>query len=115
MRFTKAVNRFRELSRADRLTLLQALCLIPAIHILVYRFGFRRTVALVPRFNDTQPNSLDKDNLSSAVRVTHLVRLASRRGLVYGNCLSQSLTLWWLLRRKGIASDLRIGVRKEEE
>lgn len=29
------------------------------------------------------------------------------------NCLEQSLTLWWLLRRRGIPADLRIGVRKD--
>jgi hypothetical protein len=30
-----------------------------------------------------------------------------------GNCLSQSLTLLWLLRRQGLQGDLRIGVRRE--
>ena len=29
------------------------------------------------------------------------------------NCLEQSLALWWLLRRRGIPADLRIGVRKD--
>lgn len=28
------------------------------------------------------------------------------------NCLEQSLVLWWLLRRRGIAADLKIGARK---
>jgi hypothetical protein len=29
------------------------------------------------------------------------------------NCLEQSLVLWWLLRRRRIAADLKIGARKE--
>jgi hypothetical protein len=28
-------------------------------------------------------------------------------------CLPRSLTLWWLLRRRGIESELRLGVRKD--
>ena len=43
-----------------------------------------------------------------------LVRVASTHGLVRGNCLAQSLTLWWLLRRQGISTELRIGVRKQQ-
>jgi Transglutaminase-like superfamily len=30
-------------------------------------------------------------------------------------CLPRSLTLWWLLRRRGVASELRIGVRRDGE
>jgi hypothetical protein len=28
-----------------------------------------------------------------------------------GNCLSRSLTLWWLLRQQGLEGTLRIGTR----
>ena len=31
------------------------------------------------------------------------------------NCLEQSLVLCWLLRRRGIAADLRIGARKDSD
>jgi hypothetical protein len=30
-------------------------------------------------------------------------------------CLPRSITLWWLLRRRGIATELQIGVRKNGE
>ena len=42
-----------------------------------------------------------------------LVRAAARHCPYYTTCLPQSLTLWWLLRRQGIESDLRFGARKE--
>jgi hypothetical protein len=32
---------------------------------------------------------------------------------VGGNCLARSLVLWWLLKRRGIDSQIRLGVRKE--
>ncbi len=44
-----------------------------------------------------------------------MVNAADRRGLVHPSCLAKSLTLWWLLARQGIPSQLRIGIRKEEE
>ncbi len=39
---------------------------------------------------------------------------AARHLPVETNCLDRALTLWWLLRRRGIAADLRIGGRKED-
>jgi hypothetical protein len=44
-----------------------------------------------------------------------MVRAAARYGIGQPNCLKVSLALWWLLARQGIASDLRVGVRKDGE
>jgi len=53
-------------------------------------------------------------DLAAEVRRTRrFTALAAERGPLAGTCLSRSLTLWWLLRRRGIRTDLRIGVRKE--
>ncbi|MGH9739876.1 MAG: lasso peptide biosynthesis B2 protein [Candidatus Acidiferrales bacterium] len=38
---------------------------------------------------------------------------AARHVPISANCLECSLTLWWLLRRRGIAAELCIGGRKE--
>jgi len=40
-----------------------------------------------------------------------MVRIAAEHGFLRVNCLERSLTLWWLLGRRGIESQLRIGVR----
>jgi Transglutaminase-like superfamily len=45
-------------------------------------------------------------------QTARMVRAAADHGPFHGNCLRQSLALWWLLRRQGIDSELRIGVRK---
>ena len=37
---------------------------------------------------------------------------AARYSFVRYTCLERSLALWWLLRRQGIASSVRIGTRK---
>jgi hypothetical protein len=45
-------------------------------------------------------------------RERRLVRIASRRHFYPMTCLRRSLTLQWLLARRGIATELRIGVKK---
>jgi hypothetical protein len=42
-----------------------------------------------------------------------MVRAAAAHGPFKANCLQQSVTLWWLLRRRGLEGELRIGTRKE--
>src|SRR5262245_1993695 len=104
MALSKVLTRFRHLSGAERAIALQALVLLPTIHVLLRLIGFRRAIALMQRFNLRQSNSPTNESNVWAWSIAQLVRSAARRGVVHGNCLSQSLTLWWLLRRHGIAS-----------
>jgi hypothetical protein len=46
-------------------------------------------------------------------RLDRLVRIAARRHLYPMTCLRRSLVLQWLLRRAGIPSELKLGVRRE--
>ena len=50
-----------------------------------------------------------------AALTARMVRAVWRSGIGHPNCLNASLALWWLLARQGIASDLRVGVRKDGE
>ena len=54
-------------------------------------------------------------NSPLAVLFVRLVRAANSHSVRPAACLSRSLTLWWLLRRRGIESQLRLGVRKGEQ
>jgi len=47
-----------------------------------------------------------------AEQVCRMVLAAGRHSLLQSTCLERSLTLWWLLARRGISSQLRIGARK---
>jgi Transglutaminase-like superfamily len=51
---------------------------------------------------------------AQAREVARLESAAAQRLPWRTNCLEQSLVLWWLLRRRGIAAELRIGARKQE-
>jgi transglutaminase superfamily protein len=75
--------------------------------------GFRRWKSALEW---TVPHNLEVATANlSPNEVGNIVRMeaAAARNLFFStNCLEQSLVLWWLLRRRGIAADLRIGARK---
>jgi hypothetical protein len=54
------------------------------------------------------------DEAGTVQRVQRLVDIAARNHLYPMGCLRRSLVLQRLLGRRGIATELRIGVRKEE-
>jgi hypothetical protein len=80
--------------------------------------GFRRWKSalahLAPSANATarQQNASQRE---SAEVIARMAAAAARNVFFRTNCLEQSLVLWWLLRRRGIAAELRIGARKEFE
>jgi hypothetical protein len=55
-----------------------------------------------------------EDDQRLAANVARLVGLAARHGLPRSSCLPRSLTLWRLLRSRGIEARLRFGVRTED-
>ena len=50
-------------------------------------------------------------SLDELTRLGYLVNSAAHHVLPAGNCLTRSLYLQWLLRRRGVPTDLRIGVQ----
>jgi hypothetical protein len=102
------------LSWPERCSLFQALVLIPTLASAVRLVGLRRTYAVLMRLAP-RPAGQGTLPLPGEARIRQLARMvsaAARHGPYRGNCLSRSLALWWMLRREGIASDLRLGVRK---
>lgn len=93
--------------------LLQTSTLVPLTALSLRLFGFRRTYnglnALARR---TSGVCNRPDTYIEQVRAR--IKWIKRRGFYRGNCLSRSLTLWFLLQRQGIETNMRIGTRKQE-
>jgi hypothetical protein len=53
-----------------------------------------------------------RDHAARVAQTVRMVRAAAHYGFGRRTCLQKSLTLWWLLRRQGISSNLRLGARK---
>jgi hypothetical protein len=110
------LRRFSLLERSAQRVFLRAIVLLPLVSLSLRWRGFRVTQAALERF--LSPAGLEKDSEAASRRAAlsaHMINVADRHGLVHPSCLVKSLTLWWLLGREGIRSDLRIGIRKENE
>jgi hypothetical protein len=108
-------SRYWRLSALERGLLWRALVLLPLTTIALRVLGFRRWHAALARLGSAEFSSAAvpaRSPTEKAQLTTRLVQVASREGLCRTNCLEQSVVLWWLLRRQGISSDLRIGVCK---
>lgn len=109
-------RKLRQLSRFERRMLLKAVLLLPVIGIALRLFGFKRLQSIMIRLTlETKILSLvPKETLPDVKKTARMTRIAAVYGPYRGKCLEQSLALWYLLRRQGIKSDLRIGARKEK-
>jgi hypothetical protein len=111
----KQIRRFSALERPARGLFLRASVLLPLISISLQWRGFCKTKASLQQFLSV-PNGLQNpDAQAHAALTAQMVRAAGHYGIGQPNCLEVSLALWWLLARQGIASDLRVGVRKDGE
>ena len=80
--------------------------------------GFRRwrnVLAWPTPPPNTTARQADASQREAAELIARMAAAAARDFFFATNCLEQSLVLWWLLRRHGIAAELRIGARKEFE
>jgi len=110
------LRRFSALPRAAKLDFAQSVLLLPLIRLSLRLRGFRttqRTLQLwVGRSVAALPETAAADETK---RVCGVVSAAARYSFLQSTCLERSLALWWLLARRGIPAQLRIGARKSGE
>jgi len=99
-----------------RRIVLEAACGLLATRAILHLAGFRRWKVAIEWLTPVPPNGnppVGQPEVEFAHAITRWQAAAARHLPVRTNCLDRSLTLWWLLRRRGVASELRIGGRKE--
>ncbi len=104
------LRRFFALSANERGMLLAALGGLPLVAAGTRLFGYRRMRTLLGRAH-ARSLSRSKSSGREAERVARMVTLAAIHGPVRGTCLSRALLLWRMLVRRGIAAEIRFGVR----
>ena len=109
--------RFRGLSGRQRQDFFLGLLLLPVATVWLSVFKFRSVQhTLEKKYGAVSAKKRDDDtSFAEAHAVARMVNAAARRGIVRGNCLSRSIVLWWLLLRRAIPAQMRIGVRKSGE
>lgn len=80
------------------------------LHLLALRHTRRLLTCLIPK-QPGYPVGPDQA-MAYAQRVRKLAWKAVRHLPLDASCLRQSVLIWWFLRRRGLAAELRIGIDK---
>jgi hypothetical protein len=109
------LRRWRALPWSDRFSLILMMSLgLPAMSLSLRLFGYVRSREWLERRSVAhplqEPTSADLDR---AENLAMLANVAGRNGPVQATCLRQSLLIYYLLRRRKLKPELKIGVRKE--
>lgn len=109
------VRGWLRLSRSQRMRLIAMMAALPLIAMALQVFGYRRTrIWLEQRSHRPGARRADASDLTDAQELANIASIAGRHGAIQATCLRQSLLLHWLLRRRGLDPQLRLGVRKHE-
>lgn len=114
------LQRFKNLEAPAQGLFLRAWIMLPLVAASLRMRGFGATQRSLQRsiLNATRSAVQGPSGELAAVDdsrvplIARMVAAAARRSALQADCLERSLTLWWLLGRQGIASQLRIGTRK---
>ena len=111
----RELAKLRALTGAERRLLLVCLVATPVVAAGLALFGFRRVHTVMAR--RSRPRSARFPTAQAAEArarsAANVVAIAAGRGPVRATCLRRSLLLWWLLKRDGIETVVRVGVNRD--
>jgi hypothetical protein len=105
---------FVQLTWQERWLLFQSFVFLALIAAGLHLMNFQRLRSLLLRFSSVSSDVCGDAALEQAFATSRLVQAAASRMHFNITCLARSTTLWWLLRRQGIASEIRIGINQQE-
>jgi Transglutaminase-like superfamily len=110
------LRRFSALPGPAKVLFLRAVVLLPLLTLSLRVRGFGATQRFLQKFAASANNGPPVAAVESlVVLTTRMVLAAARNSPIPSTCLERSLSLWWMLARQGIATQFRIGVRKDDE
>ena len=102
------INRFRALSAAQQRTLLAALAWLPLFWLSLRVLGLSRFRALLQTASPPPVGGIL--TIRDIQALGESVNIAARLTPFPATCLTRSLLLNWMLQRRGVHNDVRIGV-----
>jgi hypothetical protein len=106
-------RRFLGLSRPERHLFVRAMLVLPVVVVSLRLRGYERTRRGLVRLAGHRPAPTDPG--SQVVAASRMVTAAAGRNPAPSACLARSLTLWFLLLRRGIHTEVVLGVRAEHD
>ena len=114
-RYTGRLRRSRRtwagLSSFERLKVAQAVVLLPTVAVANRIFGFMRVQLLLAATTHEPRSDHGTLGVDEVATVVAMVEIAAHRGVFRANCLHRSMVTWWILRRRGVDTIIRFGVR----
>jgi hypothetical protein len=115
MLILQQLKKLSELSSSELGVLLIAMIYLPLTACALKIKGFNWTQSALNRHSPKINSQITiSHQLLEAKSIARMVVIAANHGPYRANCLKKSLVTWWLLARRGIQSELKIGVNKEE-
>ena len=103
--------KFLALSGAEKRVFLSAWLSLPLLWAGLRVLGLNRLQTWLQRISPPSRKDASAPAPPEILRLGALVNQACAHACCPVTCLTRSLCLWWALRRRGVGSQLRIGVR----
>ena len=112
----RRIRRYLALNPGDKRLFAKAYLSLSLIDLMLQLFGFERTLRFLSRraLLHKVERVPDRNEISQAKAMASVVAIAGRYTPLDGSCLRQALLLFYLLRRKGLSPEVRIGVDKKK-
>ena len=93
------------------------MALVPMTGAALRLLGFQRWKSLLAKMipRKIPRRTINAELLAEAGEAARMVAAAAREGIFHGRCLEKSMVLWFLLSRKRVSAELRIGVRQSAQ
>ena len=114
MMVRRHLKQLRQLSIFEFKVLLLSILLLPILALAIKFRGLKWTQAILSNHLPKKPKISipEYKQLEEARSVARMVSVAANYGFYSANCLKKSLLTWWLLRRRVVAIEIKIGVNK---
>jgi len=111
----RAIDRWRRLTREEKRLVLRAACSIATAAVALRVRGLKRMLA-AESAGDARQATEDAENARQAAEIQKFVAAVERAGRYVpgATCLTESLAMARMLRKCGIAAEVRIGVRTDD-
>lgn len=110
------LKKWRGLPFREKILLTRFVFCLPWISFSIRFFGYLPTRHFLSRLvRKTALREASAAEMAEAQRSAELLLIAGRHGLISATCLRQSVLLEYWLKRRGLAAEIRIGVRKEQD
>lgn len=108
-----AIRTFYGIPASHKALFLKIGLLVPLTEIGIRTFGFKRTVRFLEYFAREKKKPSERPQVLIN-RHSNYLYLFKKNFPFFGKCLAHSLSLWFILKKKGVSTDLRFGMKKQE-